>query len=193
MKTLLRKINGDSFVTYDGTDYFIEGVKYTDNIDLLLDAIAHVKESDYNSLFTTSNTKEDYWKKHFNYQYSNGSLVLWSNPTELWESELARRGTLLCTKCNTPKYMHYHPICPKCDKPVITPFNVIDMIPLCNYLENLHNLKKRELWDWIKNNVEFSNDSFISLHRYFEGDSNKYIKMINDYSPIQTTLYFISW
>jgi hypothetical protein len=114
---ILNKKNGKPFVTKVGKKYFIEKVEYTDDINLLLDAIANVKSVQYNDLFSPNlKTKEDYWKTHFNHQWGNGGLILWQNQSEMWRQEMTRRGQEFCPTCNTKMKMYYTPYCPNCEE-----------------------------------------------------------------------------
>lgn len=111
---VLNKQNGDPFVTLEDGVYFIEGVEYTDDIDVLTNAIAKVKPGEYQDMFNKWTSKADYWQAQFNHQWSGGRLILWWNPTKSWNEELARRGELHCPRCNTKMVMYFHSYCPLC-------------------------------------------------------------------------------
>lgn len=212
MKEVLlnKKDSSVPFVWKKNDEYFIEGVKYTDDIELLMSAIDDVQALEFDDLEDSNevaNNKEDYWKALFNYQWSEGGLVLWHNPTEMWEQELTRRGEAFC-KCGTKKFMHYKSWCPACDIPQPDKKGAVDLIHLCNCIEHQHKLQDRQLWAWITDNFEFHNDSYISLDgwhiyeydyddiQYYYYDKTlgeSYLKMINDVYPIDKHLFLVSW
>lgn len=114
---LTKKDSGKPFVTKRGKNYYVEGVKYTDDVKLLLNAVKTVKAVDYNALNNLKNrtSKEKMWKTYFNYQWNEGGLILWHNPTKIWQDELTRQGKLFCQKCGTKMRMYYKSYCPICD------------------------------------------------------------------------------
>ena len=93
---LYKKDSDVPFVWKVDGEYFIEGVKYTDDVELLISAIVDVQALGYYDLNQRKDNKADYWKAYFNYQWAGGGLVLWHNPTEIWEQELTRRGEAFC-------------------------------------------------------------------------------------------------
>lgn len=115
---VLCKKDGSPFVVKKTKYYYIENVKYTDDVKILLNAIKQVKEVKYDDLFKPEHgtNKQDFWNVYFNYQWSGGGLILWHNPTELWEQELSRKGKLNCKVCGTKMHMYYIPYCPMCDR-----------------------------------------------------------------------------
>lgn len=114
---LTKKDSDEAFVTKRGKNYYIEGTKYTDDTELLLDAIKNVKDVSYDDLLKEENrsSKEQMWKTYFNHQWSDGGLILWHNPTNLWRDELARQDKLVCIKCDSKMRMYYKPYCPLCE------------------------------------------------------------------------------
>ena len=125
---LTRKDSNEPFVTKQGNQYFIEGVKYTDDINILLNAIKNVKAIKYQDLHDNHKTKEEHWQAYFNFQWTEGGLILWHNPTEMWRSELSRRGKLGCPKCGGKMQMYYSPYCPICDFKGKAKKNLMQMI-----------------------------------------------------------------
>ncbi len=112
---LLTKQDGKTpFVTKKGKSYYIEKVKYTDDINILLNAIKNVKPVEYNDLFKGYPTKEEYWQVAFNLQWKDGGLILWHNPTEYWLCEQTRKGKSVCSECGNKLEMYYVPYCPIC-------------------------------------------------------------------------------
>ena len=82
------------------------------------------------------------------------------------------------------------------------------MIHLCKCLEHKHGLQDREMWQWITDNFEFHNDSYLSLegcelnqndydkiedYIFEESFGKAYLKMINDVFPIDKHLFLVSW
>lgn len=198
MKEILlnKKDSEIPFVWKEDDKYFIEGIEYVNDINLLLSAVSEVQEVKYNDLFKRCSTKNEYWQQYFNYQWSGGGLVLWHNPTEMWEQELTRRGELFCS-CGAKKFMYYTSLCPNCDIPKPDDKGAVSLIPLCTCLEHKHKLKNREIWEWIKDNYDFSNDSYINLENYYGEDLDEdfpnYLNMIDEVYPVKTTLFYISW
>lgn len=113
---VLNKKDGKTpFVTKIGRKYFIEKVRYTGPIKILLDAIKNVKEAKYEDLHKVKHkTKEEHWQVHFDYQWSNGGLILWHSPSDMWQQELTRRGEAYCPKCGSQLKMNYISYCPIC-------------------------------------------------------------------------------
>ena len=139
---LTYKDSDKPFVTKKGKQYFIETTKYTDDVNILLNAIKNVKPAAYDDLFKKpGKNKEEYWQKHFNYQWSGGGLILWHNPTQMWEQELARRGELNCPNCGRKMHMYYTPECPVCDFKGKAKKNLIQMIA---YIEAKYNIQTRD-------------------------------------------------
>jgi hypothetical protein len=202
-KTLLTYYNSDlPFVIEEDGKYFITNVKgydktteYTDDPEILLNAIKNVDPINYQDMFTyNAKTKEEYWQLYFNYEYNGGGLIMWQNPTESWNSELARRGKLLCPKCGDKMIMYYKPICTKCEKPEKDKKGRIMLIPACYYVEKKNNLPHRTIWQTISDN-EFFEHNDTSCDLYFTGDEDvdKYIRMIDEEFPIEITNFFVSW
>lgn len=200
METILTKNGNDiPFVTKDLDVYFIEGVEYTDDIDLLLNAIKNVKPMTYHEMCECFSTKDldkaSYWQYSFNYQWNNGGLILWHNPSEMWEHHEARQGKLVCSTCGSKKIMYYKTYCPKCDKPTADKKGRYTIHQIGYYLAAKHNLPERAIIDAItrSDHFEYSNDSPIDL--YFTGDESvdKYLRLIDAEYPLETTNFFISW
>lgn len=201
-KILLTYYNSDfPFVVEEDGKYFIFNFKdcdnyteYTDDPEILLNAIKNVKPIKYYDMVNSeSNTKAEYWQQYFNYQYNDGGLVLWCDPTKSWDEELARRGKLFCPKCGEKKIMYYTPICINCDKPKKDKKGRIMLIPACYYVERKNNLHHRLIWETICNYFVESNDTSCDLYFTDDDDVDKYIKMIDDEFPIETTNFFVSW
>lgn len=125
---LTKKDSNEPFVTQRGNTYYIEGVKYTDDPKILLNAIKNVKPAEYNDLHEEYKTKEDYWQVHFNHQWCEGGLILWHNPTEMWKAKNTRSGKELCHKCGEKLHMYYTPYCPICDFKGKAKKNLMQMI-----------------------------------------------------------------
>ena len=201
------------FVFKKGEKYFISNVgpgfknspvkewekhstEYMGDSTILLNAIKNVKSFTYQELLKShaTKTKEEYWQHYFNYMYSGiGGLILWQNPTTCWESELARRGELLCKKCGNPTKMYYVPTCFHCEKPKKNKQGHYMFIPVCYYtaLKNKleMNIIKQALWE------EFVRGNDLSCNLYFTGNehTDSYLKMIDKEFPIEKNTFFVSW
>lgn len=170
--------------------------EYTDDVDLLLNAIKQAKSIDYHSIFGKADTKAEYWQLYFNYMFSGkGGLVLWHNPTESWESELARRGELICKNCGGKMVMYYTPQCFKCEKPKPDKKGRYMLIPVCYYIALKQGLPLREIWEYISRKTDFidGNDRACDLYKTGNKDTDKYINMIDEEFPVETTNFYVSW
>ena len=201
MEVLLTKHNSDiPFVTKKGEKYFIENVEYTDDINILLNAIKNVKPIDYQSMFVKDEkeTKETYWQRHFNHQWTAGGMILWHNPTEMYNQELTRQGILRCPECGGKMVMYYRSYCPVCEgKPKKDKKGRYMLFEIFNYLSAKHNIPEQEINDAILDPdiFEYSNDTVIDLY-IPDGASDeckKYLKMIDEEWLLETTNFFVSW
>ena len=196
------------YVTKVGDKYYITNNKgyegkteYTDDPKILLDAIKNVKSLDYQGMFKgKSSTKEEYWQRYFDYMYTGtGGLVMWQNPTEAWKSELSRRGELVCDKCGGMMLMYYNPTCFKCEKPTPDKKGRYMLIPVCYYVALKNGLEYREVWEAISDangnygDFYYSNDTSADLYYTQNAKVDKYIKMIDEEFPVETTNFFVSW
>lgn len=160
---LLNTKSGKPFVTKKGKKYFVEKVEYKDDINLLLNAIKEVKEVKYDDLFDKElKTKEDYWKRYFNYQWNDGGLILWHNPTEMWNQELTRRGELKCSKCGALMVMHYRSYCPICEGvKKVKGESYYDYHEMEHFVEAKYGFKTRDYHNFkfkVKNSFAFNAD-----------------------------------
>ncbi len=197
MKDILTKRNGKSFVTFDDGKYFIEGVEYTDDIDLLLEAIETVCSIEYKDLYNTNlyPNKRTYWMAHFNYQWSGGGLISWQNPAEIWTEELCRRGELHCDSCNGKMEMYYRPMCFNCYSPQPEEDGSLNLIEVIKHLAIKLDWNYNVVWKWVCDNYEFSNDSYIKLRKPTEHTGNEidYWAAINEHFNTPTHLFYVSW
>lgn len=170
--------------------------EYTDDVNILLNAIKKAKSFTYQEMSVSgkTKTKEDYWQNYFNYMYSGkGGLILWHNPTESWNSELSRRGELPCKKCGNAMTMYYVPTCFYCEKPEKNKRGQLMFIPVCYYIALKNKLKmntiKKALWD------EFVQGNDIPCNLYFTGkkEIDSYLSMINKEFPIEKNTFFVFW
>jgi len=201
------KDSDEPFVIKQDGKYFIIDYKghehkteYTDDPQILLNAIERVNDRDYHSMVSNrAKTKEDYWQGYFDYQWSGtGGLILWHNPTEAWKSELSRRGELGCEKCGGKMTMYYKPTCFNCDKPQPDDRGQIMLIPACYYVALKNDLDIREVWEAVgdaNGDYEFyhRNDSPCHLHMTGDEDIDYYLKMIDDVWPLKKTTFYVSW
>lgn len=170
--------------------------EYTDDIDLLLNAIKQAKSIDYHSMFQKVDSKAENWQLSFNYMFSGkGGLVMWHNPTEMWDAELARRGELVCKICGNKMTMYYTPQCFKCEKPKPDKKGRYMLIPVCYYVALKNGLPIREIWEHISRETDFieGNDRPCDLYMTEDEETDKYIEMIDKEFPVETTNFFVSW
>ena len=175
-KIILFKKDGKTpFVTKRSKHYFIEGVKYTDDISILLNAIESVKPCSYQELNATSkiSTKEEYWQRCFNYQWSGGGLILWHNPTIVWKEELARRGQLPCDKCGNKMHMYYTPWCPICDMKGKARRNLIQMVA---HIEAKHGINIHDYA--IKNSPNIKDSTSFNVDHLIEWERKYYPQIV---------------
>jgi hypothetical protein len=190
---LLNKFESDKpFVWKEGDKYFIDNVEYTDDINILLNAIKNVKTITYHEMFEKVDTKEEYWQLQFNYMYNNGSLVLWHNPSEGWDEELARRGEKLCPDCGKPMEMYYVPTCFHCKKPMPDKKGRGNLLEARNWLRNNESEFNADKWwhylcdnDYIK-----GNDTWTSLP---SDSNNEQMKLFLKHFPVNDILWEVSW
>ena len=184
--------NGEYFIfrhpNYDTKD------KYTDELNILLNAVKNVKHLKYLSNdLRHINSKEEYWQYAFNYMYSGGGLVLWQNPTNYWESELCRRGQLPCKKCGNPTIMYYTPTCFSCERPEPDKRGRYYLMPVCYYIAIKNNLPPETIEEAILDSFECHNDSILDLYSIGDEKIDKYLAMVDKEFPIETTNFYISW
>jgi hypothetical protein len=201
LEVILTKNGKDTpFVTKKGDTYFIEGVKYTDDINILLEAIKNVKECDYQTMVGCGHadknlTKESYWQYSFNYQWNNGGLILWHNPSEMWKDHLTRLGKSFCPTCGRKLIMYYRSYCPKCEEVKPDKKGRINIHEMGYALAIKHNLGERAIIDAIcrEGNFVQSNDSPVDL--YFTGKESidKYLRLVNEVYPLESTQFYVSW
>lgn len=167
-ETILNKRNGKPFITRKGETYFIEGVEYTDDIAILLDAIANVKEVQYQDLHKRYATKEEHWRTKFNYQwgYDGAGLILWWNPTECWNEELTRRGELHCDKCGAKMVMYYRSYCPLCEG-IKPEGEYYDYLKVAQYIEAKYTVLLRgedDFWHFLVDLIDIRNDCLRAIN-----------------------------
>ena len=172
--------------------------EYIDDINILLNAINNAKSIGYYDMIngrSKAKSKEEFWQFSFDYMYSgNGGLILWFNPTEMWNQELARRGLLNCDNCGGKMIMYFTPQCFKCNKPTADKKGRFMLIPVCYYVSLKNSLPLREVWDSFRDtDFIFGNDTTVDLYYTGKDKIDKYIKMIDDEFPIETSLFFVSW
>jgi len=199
IEILLKKANGDPFVIKKDGEFFIQMVKYTDDPQILLDAIKNVQAIDYQTLMkqegTLAATKAEYWQHMFNYQYNNGGLVMWENPTEIFEQHLARLGKSICPNCGGTRIMYYRPICPKCHVPEK------DKRGRFNFFEIVYQIAAKNGIDSEKmrrtilrcDHFNISNDTVVDFFLTGKKDVDQYLKLIDAEYPLDTTNFFVSW
>lgn len=177
---LISKFNSEPFVTKRGKNYYVEGVKYTDGVKLLLDAVKNAKVVEWDEINKQKNktSKKKMWELYFNHQWSRGGLILWHNPTELWNCELTRQEKLPCQKCGAKMRMYYNPYCPICDgfKKTKKGHNykyahMIDYIEAKYQLDTRtyseHKFKVKNMFSWnVKHLFEWENKNFPCMAEF---------------------------
>jgi hypothetical protein len=198
------------FITKRGNKYFINDAlasnqiiavnnetEYLDDPEILLNAIKNAKPTvSYSNAYYKTSSKEEFWQEFFNYMYSGkGDLILWHNPSSVWRTELCRRNVLKCDKCNNLMILYYVPTCYHCDKPNPDKKGNYDLIPVCYWIALKNNLKYDFIWRLIGNQTDFIVLNKISAELKFTGNDeiDKYLKMIDDEFPFETTIFYVSW
>lgn len=199
IEILLKKTNGEPFVIKKDGEYFIQMVKYTDDPQILLDAIKNVQVIDFDTLMkrevSLAANKAEYWQHLFNYQYNNGGLVMWENPTEIFEQHLARLGKSLCPDCGGTRIMYYRPICPKCLVPKKDKKGRVQFFEVVYVVAEKNKINPQEFFDVIFGYDQFniSNDTVVDFYFTEDENVNKYLRMINAEFPLESTNFFVSW
>jgi len=199
IEILLKKVNGDPFVIKKDGEYFIEMVRYTDDPKILLDAIANVKAVDYHTMVNADQqkdiTKENFWQYHFDYQYNNGGLVMWENPTEIFEQHLARHGKSTCPTCGGTRIMYYRPICPKCHVPEKDKRGRYSFFEIIYCIAAKNNIDSKEMKKAILDcdHFDIRNDSVVDFFFVENEKVDKYLRMIDTEYPLSETNFFVSW
>ena len=174
---LLNKYRSDkAFVWCKDGKYFIDGVEYNDDVNILLNAIQDVKPITYHEIFERVDTKEKYWQLRFNYMYNNGGFVMWQNPSSAWEDELARRGEKMCPDCKKPM--------PKNGEG--------NLLMARNWLRNNEaEFNSDAWWDYLlENDYIEGNDTWTKLP---SNSSNEQMKLFLKHFPTKDTTWEVSW
>lgn len=190
---LLNKHESENpFVWKENGLYYVDGVEYKDDVDILLNAIKNAKPITYHEQFKKVNTKEENWQLSFNYMYNNGGLILWHNPTEMWDQELARRGEKNCPDCGKPMQMYYVPTCFHCKKPVPDEKGRGNLIMAKNWLKNNESEFNADyFWDYLCDSGYIKgNDTWTSLPSQSE---NEQMKLFLKHFPTNDILWEVSW
>jgi len=107
------------FITKKDNKYYIKHLEYTDDINLLLNAIKNIKEINFNEFYEIRHeckTMEDFFQNNLNYDWSSYSNSSFIYPVErLWHEELTRRGQIKCSKCDSTMVMRSKSCCPLCE------------------------------------------------------------------------------